>query len=93
MKKKYIWEKLNSAFSHKLPKIREEILYLLDETLRRHYAHHLPVSKLLTHVVKLLGDQNQMVRDKSLETILEMYKYCGEKLRNEIKKKQIPEAK
>jgi hypothetical protein len=44
-------------------------------------------------VVKLLGDTNQMVRDKALNTIMEMYRFSGEKMRVEIRKKQIPEAK
>ena len=89
----FIWDKLMMAFNHKLPKIREEILDLLRETFHKFGASNLPITKLLTHMAKLLGDQNQVVRDKSLETILEMYKYVGEKLRPELRKRQIPDAK
>jgi CLIP-associating protein 1/2 len=61
---------------------------------QRYGAHSLPICKILTSVVKLLSsDSNQMVRDKSLNTILEMYKHVGEKLRGELRKKQMPEAK
>ncbi len=40
-----------------------------------------------------MGDANQFVRDKSFETIIEIYKHVGDKLRADLKKKQLPEAK
>ncbi len=51
------------------------------------------ISKIIPHIVKLLSDTNQLIRDKSLETLLEIYKHAGDKIRNDLRKRQIPEAK
>lgn len=54
---------------------------------------NLQLNKIVTHIVKLLSDANQAVRDKSLEALIEIYKYVGERLRNDLRKKNIPEGK
>ena len=51
------------------------------------------IAKIITHLVKLLTDPNQLIRDKTLETLIEVYKYVGDKLKAELRKKQLPEAK
>lgn len=51
------------------------------------------MNKIIPYIVKLLGDTNQQIRDKSLETLLEIYKHVGEKLRIDLRKRQIPEPK
>jgi CLIP-associating protein 1/2 len=89
----FIWEKLTIGFNHKLPKVREETLALLEDTLNKFGAQNLQLNKLVTSIVKLLGDANQFVRDKSFETIIEIYKHVGDRLRMDLKKKQLPEAK
>lgn len=48
---------------------------------------------MVIHILKLLTDSNQMVRDKALETLIEVYRHVGDKLRNDLRKKQLPEAK
>jgi len=53
----------------------------------------LQLSKIVTYIVKLLSDANQAVRDKSLEALIEIYRHVGEKLRLDLRKKAIPEAK
>lgn len=89
----YIWEKLMGSFGHKLPKVREELLFLLDDTLNRFGIRDLQYSKILTLLVKLSTDQSQAVRDKSFQSLIELYRYVGENLRVELRKKQLPEAK
>ncbi len=48
---------------------------------------------MVTYLVKLLSDANASVRDKALDSLIEMYRHVGDKLRIELRKKQIPEAK
>ena len=33
---KFIWDKLNNGFNHKLPKVREEMLNLFENSLDRY---------------------------------------------------------
>lgn len=89
----FIWEKLANSFSHKLAKVKEELLHLLDESLNKFSSSQLQLNKIVTHIVKLLSDANQAVRDKSLDTLIEIYRHVGERLRIDLRKKQIPEAK
>lgn len=56
-------------------------------------ASGLQLNKLVTHIVKLLSDANEAVRDRSLETLIEIYRHVGERLRLDLKKKLVPEAK
>ena len=51
------------------------------------------MNKIVTHITRLLADANQAVRDKSLETLVQIYCHVGERLRQDLKKKLIPEAK
>jgi CLIP-associating protein 1/2 len=82
-----------AGFSHKLPKVREEMLHLLIDTYRKFGAGNLQITKLLTYIVKLSTDTNQQIKDASFECLIEIYRHVGEKLRVELKKKQLPETK
>lgn len=53
----------------------------------------LQLNKLITYLVKLLNDQSIQIRDHSILLLIEIYKYTGDKLRIELKKKQVPEQK
>lgn len=90
---KFIWDRLNVGFNHKIPKIREEILLLLVESFEKFGASNMHLGKMVTFVVKLMADQNQFVREKALYCLVEVYKTVGDRLRNELKKKQLPEEK
>jgi hypothetical protein len=48
---------------------------------------------MLTLVTKLFTDNNQQIRERSLDTLIEMYKHVGDRLKVELRKKQFPEAK
>ena len=56
-------------------------------------ASGLQLNKIVTQIIKLLSDANQAVRDQSLQTLIEIYRHVGERLRLDLKKKLIPEAK
>ena len=68
--------------------IKESILYS-----NRFGGNHLQISKIMPHIIKLLSDTSQVIREKSFETLLEIYKHVGEKLRNDLRKRQLPDAK
>ncbi|CAF0708571.1 unnamed protein product [Brachionus calyciflorus] len=89
----FIWDRLNVGFNHKIPKIREETLELLGESFDKFGANNMNLPKMVTFVVKLFTDQNQFVREKALACLIEIYKTVGDRLRNELKKKQLPEEK
>ncbi|XP_076310026.1 CLIP-associating protein 1-B-like isoform X5 [Tachypleus tridentatus] len=90
----HMFEKLMSVFNHKNWKVREEILICLQDTLVRHGSHSLTLSKLMPSVVKLLSDPHSQVRETANNTIVEIYKHVGEKVRHDLTKKHnIPTAK
>lgn len=66
---------------------------MLIESFDKFGACSMNLGKMVTFVVKLLTDQNQFVREKALVCLIEVYKTVGDRLRNELKKKQLPEEK
>ncbi|GLH10300.1 Protein mini spindles, partial [Gryllus bimaculatus] len=87
-------ERLTPAFSHKNGKIREEVLQCLQRTLTEHGAASLSVSRLVPHIVKLLSDPMASVRDTAFNTLVEVYRHVGERLRHDLLKKHtVPPAK
>ncbi|XP_067126755.1 CLIP-associating protein 1-like isoform X1 [Centruroides vittatus] len=90
----YIFEKLVPAFSHRNWRVREEVMICLKETLETHGAHSLSITKLLPAIIKLLSDPNSQVRDMAVSTIVEIYKYIGDRLQHDLNKKyNIPAPK
>ena len=48
---------------------------------------------MISFVTKLFTDPNPQMRERSLDTLIEMYKHIGERMRTELRRKQFPEAK
>ncbi|XP_043239649.1 CLIP-associating protein 1-B-like isoform X2 [Amphibalanus amphitrite] len=94
MSPQLMFEKLTPAFSHKLAKVREEVMVLLQNALADHGAHAIQLSRLLPSVVKLLSDPAAPVRDTAFNTLVEVYKHVGERVRLDLQKKfSVPPAK
>lgn len=55
----------------------------------RYGAVSLGVSKQMGAILKLLNDPTPNVRDTAFNTILEIYRHVGEKLRINLQKKSI----
>ncbi|XP_076338246.1 CLIP-associating protein 1-B-like isoform X2 [Tachypleus tridentatus] len=90
----HMFEKLMPVFSHKNWKVREEMLICLKDALVSYGSHSLALSKMMPSVVKLLSDPNLQVRETASHTIIEIYKHVGEKVRQDLTKRQnIPAAK
>ncbi|PNF29244.1 hypothetical protein B7P43_G10475 [Cryptotermes secundus] len=89
-----LFEKLTPAFTHKNGKIREEVMNCLQTTLTEHGAQSLSVSRLIPCVVKLLGDPMATVRDTAFNTLVEVYRHVGDRLRIDLQKKHsVPASK
>ncbi|XP_063217673.1 CLIP-associating protein 1-B isoform X2 [Bacillus rossius redtenbacheri] len=89
-----LFEKLLPAFSHKNGKIREEVMNCLQTTLTEHGAQSLSISRLLPSIVKLLGDPMASVRDTAFNSLVEIYRHVGERLRVDLQKKYaVPASK
>jgi CLIP-associating protein 1/2 len=60
----------------------------------RHGAQSLSVSRLVPCIVKLLGDPMAAVRDTALNTLVEVYRHVGDRLRVDLQKKHnVPASK
>lgn len=57
--------------------------------LRRHGSQSLGVSKMVPLVAKLLSDPVASVRDAAFSTLVEVYRFVGERLRQDLIKKQL----
>ncbi|XP_064594427.1 CLIP-associating protein 1-like isoform X2 [Liolophura sinensis] len=86
----YVFERMMNAFGHKLWHVREEAMICLQKTLNRYGAKSLKLSALVTAICKLLEDQNGQVRETAVNTLAEIYRHVGEKVRADLSKKSIP---
>ncbi|XP_022787283.1 CLIP-associating protein 1-A-like isoform X4 [Stylophora pistillata] len=89
----HVLEQLISAFGHKAWRVREEVLHCLITTLNAFGPSSLTVSKFVPHICKLLGDPNSQVRDSAINSLVEIYRHVGEKVRVDLSKKGIPSSR
>ncbi|KAK3927670.1 CLIP-associating protein, partial [Frankliniella fusca] len=89
-----LFDKLAPAFSHKNGRIREEVLTTLVTTINEHGIQSLLVSRLIPCIVKSLSDPMSTVRDAAFNTLVDIYRHVGERLRHDLTKKhQVPPSK
>lgn len=89
-----LFDKLSPAFSHKNGRIREEVLTTLVTTINEHGIQSLLVSRLIPSIVKSLSDPMSTVRDAAFNTLVDIYRHVGERLRQDLTKKhQVPPSK
>ncbi|XP_042188140.1 CLIP-associating protein 2 isoform X5 [Callorhinchus milii] len=89
----FIWDRLASGFKHKNFRTREGVCLCLITTLSNYGAQPLTLSKIVPHICNLLGDPNSQVRDTAMNTMVEIYRHVGEKVRSDLSKKGIPQAR
>ncbi|XP_073237164.1 CLIP-associating protein 1-A-like isoform X3 [Porites lutea] len=89
----HVLEQLIPAFGHKAWRVREEVLHCLVTSLNEFGAPSLTVSKFVPHICKLLGDPNSQVRDSAINSLVEIYRHVGEKVRVDLSKKGIPSSR
>lgn len=60
----------------------------------RHGVQSLLVSRLIPSIVKSLSDPMSTVRDAAFNTLVDIYRHVGERLRHDLNKKhQVPPSK
>ncbi|CAG2062336.1 unnamed protein product [Timema podura] len=89
-----LFDKLMPAFTHKNGKIREEVMNCLQTTLKEHGPQSLSISRLIAPIVKLLSDPMSPVRDTAFNTLVEIYRHVGERLRSDLQRKHaVPSSR
>uniref|UniRef100_A0A8D8J863 CLIP-associating protein n=1 Tax=Culex pipiens TaxID=7175 RepID=A0A8D8J863_CULPI len=86
-------DKLTVCFKHKNAKVREEFLQTIVNALNEYGTQSLSVKTYIQPIVLLLGDPTPTVRDAAIQTLVEIYKHVGDKLRTDLRKKEVPAAK
>lgn len=59
----------------------------------RYGTQSVAVKQFISNIVNLLGDPTVTVRDAAFQTLIEIYKHVGDRLRVDLKKKEVPAAK
>ncbi|CRL07696.1 CLUMA_CG020652, isoform B [Clunio marinus] len=86
-------DSLTGCFKHKNAKIREEFLQTIVNTLNEYGTHAISVKAFISPIVALLGDPTAVVRDAAFQTLVEIYKHVGDRLRQDLRKKDISPQK
>lgn len=85
----YVWDRMLGGFKHKNFRTREGVCLCLIATLNASGAHTLTLSKIVPHICNLLGDPNGQVRDSAINSLVEIYRHVGERVRADLSKKRI----
>lgn len=86
-------DKLQTCFKHKNAKVREEYLQTIVNTLNEYGTQSLSLKAYIQPIVILLSDPTSTVRDAAIQTLVEIYKHVGDRLRVDLRKKDVPSGK
>ncbi|XP_055919466.1 CLIP-associating protein isoform X8 [Eupeodes corollae] len=86
-------DKLVPCFKHKNSKVREEFLQTIVNTLNEYGTSQLSLKSYIQPIVILLGDPTSTVRDAANQTLVEIYKHVGDRLRSDLRRKEVPSTK
>nr|XP_045005981.1 CLIP-associating protein 1 isoform X8 [Jaculus jaculus] len=89
----YVWDRMLGGFKHKNFRTREGICLCLIATLNVSGAQTLTLSKIVPHICNLLGDPNSQVRDAAINSLVEIYRHVGERVRADLSKKGLPQSR
>uniref|UniRef100_A0A1A9WCV8 TOG domain-containing protein n=1 Tax=Glossina brevipalpis TaxID=37001 RepID=A0A1A9WCV8_9MUSC len=83
-----------SCFKHKNAKVREEFLQTIVNTLNEYGTSQLSVRNYIQSICVLLGDPTVSVRDYAVQTLVEIYKHVGDRLRPDMRRMEdLPASK
>lgn len=69
-------------------------MYLLYFNFHRYGADEMALSGAIPNIVKLLSDPTEKVRETALNTLADIYRHVGERLRQDLQRKHnVPQAK
>lgn len=81
-------DKLVAASScHRSAKVREQLLQLLHTAVNSFDSPRLHVSSYVSTIVALLSDATPAVREAATNTMVEIYKHVGDRLRIDLRRK------
>lgn len=89
----YVWDRMLGGFKHKNFRTREGTCVCLIATLNASGAHTLTLNKIVPHICNLLGDPNSQVRDAAINSLVEIYRHVGERVRADLSKKGLPQSR
>lgn len=74
------------CFKHKNAKVREEFLQTIVNALHEYGTQQLSVRTYIAPVCSLLGDPTVNVRESAIQTLVEIYKHVGDRMRPDLRK-------
>ncbi|XP_072307586.1 CLIP-associating protein 1-B-like [Eucyclogobius newberryi] len=89
----FVWERMMGGFKHKNSRTREGLCLCLIATLNVFGSQSLTLSKIVPHICNLLGDPTSPVREVALNSLVEIYRHVGEKVRIDLGKKGLPQSR
>ncbi|XP_035241652.1 CLIP-associating protein 2-like isoform X11 [Anguilla anguilla] len=89
----FIWERLLPGFKHKNFRSREGVCLCLTATLNMYGPQPLSLSKIVPFLCTLTGDSNGQVRETATATLVDVYRYVGERVRADLGKRDLPSAR
>ncbi|XP_050359201.1 CLIP-associating protein [Nymphalis io] len=84
--------RLAPALQHKAPHAREEALRCVAALLHDHGAAELQLRGAIPSLAALVSDPNGAVRDAAMQLLVDVYRHVGERLRQDLKKKELVPA-
>ncbi|CAH0688475.1 unnamed protein product [Chilo suppressalis] len=81
--------RLTPALQHKAPHTREEAVRCIQTLLDTHGATELQLRAAVPNLAALVGDPNSAVRDAAMQLLVDVYRHVGERLRSDLKKKEL----
>ncbi|KAG8228445.1 hypothetical protein J437_LFUL009096, partial [Ladona fulva] len=93
----FLMEKMDHDFRPYIPTVLPIIADRLAHFIPYRYgAHSISVSRIVPHIVRLLGDPTSSVRDAAFNTLVFTYRHVGDRLRTDLQRKQyaaVPPSK
>uniref|UniRef100_A0AAV2KUE6 TOG domain-containing protein n=1 Tax=Knipowitschia caucasica TaxID=637954 RepID=A0AAV2KUE6_KNICA len=89
----FVWERMMGGFKHKNSRTREGLCLCLMSTLNVFGSKSLTLSKIVPHICSLLEDPSSAVRGVALNSLVEIYRHVGEKVRIDLGKKGLPQSR
>ncbi|XP_053621346.1 CLIP-associating protein isoform X2 [Plodia interpunctella] len=84
--------RLIPTLQHKAPHAREETVRCIQALLDAHGVTELQLRGAVPNLAALVGDPNSAVRDAAMQLLVDVYRHVGERLRQDLKKKELVPA-
>ncbi|XP_049882539.1 CLIP-associating protein isoform X2 [Pectinophora gossypiella] len=84
--------RLTPVTQHKAPHAREEALKCIHALLDTHGASELQLRAAVPSLAASMGDPSGAVRDAAMQLLVDVYRHVGERLRQDLRKKELVPA-